>query len=339
MINVSIGMLGVALQDGDTPATEPSFKHGLTGGALVSPERTIEQKAVACGLRANASNGNYVSEVNIACDFETLGYADVLALYAYAAMGNIVSSPVEGKSGYYKHVITLGSVLPILTFWGQIGDTSQQTVHKVDGAKMDTLSLSFEGNAPLDIGVTAAGVDATLFQSWTDEAEPSCFDGYFIPTGGSFLMDTASQTPAECGTVTQGSFELSNSLEAKRGAGQVVASQLAEGKLTTTVSQTVTVDDFALIRKMLTGSTTGTKVSSKIVYGSAKWHFTHSADEDMTLDVEFANVPWNCEMPEVDPEGNSADVEFSADDVGIASADGTPVTITIVNKVQSYVTA
>ena len=57
MINVSIGMLGVALQDGDTPAESPTIKHGLTGGGLVNPERTIEQKAVACGLRANAANG------------------------------------------------------------------------------------------------------------------------------------------------------------------------------------------------------------------------------------------------------------------------------------------
>ena len=32
MINVSIGMLGVALQDGDTPAESPTIKHGLTGG-------------------------------------------------------------------------------------------------------------------------------------------------------------------------------------------------------------------------------------------------------------------------------------------------------------------
>ena len=43
-------------------------------------------------------------------------------------------------------------------------------------------------------------------------------------------------------------------------------------------------------------------------------------------------------MPEVDPEGNAAEVEFSADDIGIDSADGTPVTVTIVNKTESYIT-
>ena len=337
MINVSIGMLGVALQDGDTPATQPTIKHGLTGGGLVNPERTIDQKAVACGLRANAANGAYVSEVNMGVDFDTLAYADSLALYCLAAMGNIVSTPVEGKSGYHKHVITLGSVLPLLTFWGQIGDTAQQTVHKVDGCKIDALGLTFKGNAPLDISVTAAGVDATLFQSWGDVVNPSCFDGYFVPTGGDFKIDTASQTPVDV-TVTQGSFKMSNSLEAKRAAGQVVPTILAEGKLTTSVNMTVVPEDFALMRKCLTGADDGTKVSSKIVYGSALWKFTHSADANCTLEVAFTNVPWNFEMPEVDPKGNAAEVEFSADDIGIDSADGTPVTVTIVNKTESYIT-
>lgn len=339
MINTSIALLGVALQDDEaTPAAQPKFKHGLTGGGIINPERSIEQKNVACGLRANAANGAYVSEVNMGVDFETLAYADAFGLYALAALGNVVSSPdATAGSGYYKHVITLGSVLPLLTFWGQIGDTAQQTVHKVDGCKIDTLGLTFEGNAPLDISVTAAGIDATLFQSWAGVVNPSCFDGYFIPTGGDFQIDTASQTPGDV-TVTQGSFEMSNSLEAKRAAGQVVPTILAEGKLTTSVNMTVVPDDFALMRKCLTGAADGTKVSSKIVYGSALWKFTHSADPNCKLDVAFTNVPWNFEMPEVDPEGNAAEVEFSADDIGIDSADGTPVTITIVNKVKSYIT-
>ena len=337
MINVSIGMLGVALKDGQEAPETPTIKHGLTGGGLVSPERSIDNKAVACGLRANAANGAYVSEVNMGVDFETLAYADSFALYALAAMGNVVSTPVEGKSGYYKHVITLGSVLPELTFWGQIGDTSEQTVHKVDGCKVDTLGLTFEGNAPLDVSLTAAGIDATLFQSWADVVSPSCFDGYFVPTDGTFKLDTASQTPVDV-VVTQGNFELSNNLEPKRAAGQVVPRLLAEGKLNTTVAMTVVPEDFDLMRKNLTGSATGTKVSSKIVYGSAAWHFTHTNDENCTLDVEFKNVPWNFEMPDVDPEGNAAEIEFSADDIGIDSADGTPVTITVVNKVESYIT-
>lgn len=336
MINVSIALLGVALQsDEETPAAAPQFKHGLTGGGVVKPERTVGQKNVACGLRANASNGAYVQEVNLAVDFETMAYADVFGLYCLAAIGNVVSTPADGKAGYYKHVITLGSEIPSLTFWGQVGDLSESTVQKATGCKIDELSLEFEGNDPLEVGVTAAGTGADLFGTWSGEAEPSCFEGYFIPTGGSFLIDPSSQTPVAA-TVTKGGFELSNGLTAKRGAGQVVATKLAEGRLTTKVNCTVIPDDWDPIRKVLTGSPTGTKVTAGIVYGSAKWTFTHSQDPGCTLEVGFSNVPWTCETPEVNPDGNAAEVEFSADNVGIASKDGSPLTITIVNKVSSY---
>ena len=326
MINTSIGLLGVALQaDKATPATEPTFKHGLTGGGLVKPERSVEQK-----------NGAYVSEVNMGVDFETLAYADALGLYAYAQLGNIVSTPVDGKDGYYKHVITLGSAIPYLTFWGQVGDTSEATVSGASGCKMDTLSVDFEGNAPIDIGVTAAGIDAQLFTSWDDEAEPSCFDGYFIPTEGEFLIDTNTNTPAAA-IVTKGNFELSNSLTPYRSAGRVVPAELSEGKNTSKVAITVMPEDWGLIRKVLTGTDTGTTVTSKIVRGSAKCTFTHSQDPNCTFEILAQNIPWNCQTPEINPEGNAAEVEFSADDIGIMSKNDTPVTITIVNKVQQYV--
>lgn len=336
MINTSIGLLGVALQTAKaTAAAAPVFKHGLTGGGLVKPERSIEQKNVACGLRANASNGAYVSEVNMGIDFETLAYADALGLYAYAQLGNVISTP-DTKQGYYKHVITLGSALPYLTFWGQIGDTSESTVSKAIGCKMDTLSVSFEGNNPLEIGITAAGIDAELFGAWSGEVEPSCFDGYFIPTDGAFLLDTSTAMPAEA-VVTSGSMELGNSLTAYRSAGRVVPAELSEGKLSTSGSMKVIPEDWTLIRKLLTGSENGTKVTSKIVYGSLKWTFTHSQDASCKLEIEAKNIPFNCDTPEVDPEGDSAEIDFSFDDVGIASKSGTPVTITIVNKVQKYV--
>lgn len=336
MINVSIGLLGVALQTSkDQAAAKPKFTHGLTGGGLVKPERNIDSKPVASGLRANSSNSAYVSEVNMGVDFECLAYADVLGLYAFAECGSIVSAAAEGKAGYFEHTITLGSQLPYLTFWGQVGDTSASTVQKAIGCKMDTLDLSFEGNAPLDIGVTAAGVNAELFGTWQGDTDPSSFDGYFVPTGGEFLIDTNGKTPAAA-TVTKGDFSLSNNLTAHRSAGRVVPNEISEGKLTTGVNMTVVPDDYAPIRKVLTGSASGTEVASGIVYGSCKWAFTHSQDENMTLSVEMNNIPWNCETPEIDPEGNSAEIQFSADDIGIASKTGTPITIKIVNKVQSY---
>ncbi|KRN55042.1 MAG: hypothetical protein KHZ79_06235 [Atopobium minutum] len=337
MINTSIGLLGVAKQtDKTTPAAEPTFRHGLTGGSLIKPERSVEQKGIACGLRANTSNSSYVKEVNVAIDCETMSYADAFGLYSTATLGNCVTTPAA-ESGYYKHVITLGSTIPYLTFWGQIGDTTQQTVQKAVGCKMDTLNLEFDGNDPLKVGLTAAGLDADLFGQFPGSVEPSCFDGYFIPTNGTFKFSADSQTPVDDITITKGSFELSNSLEGTRGAGKVSPSEISESKLKTSVKVTTVPEDFSPIRRVLTGSNTGTKLAGKIVYGSAAWSFTHSQDEKCTLEVEFTNVPWTCETPQVSPDGNAAEVEFSADDIGVASKSGSPIKITLVNKVASYV--
>lgn len=336
MINTAIGLLGVGLQESrSSAATKPLFKHGLTGGGLVKPERSVGQKDVACGLRANTMNGAYVESVDMAVDFETLAYADVLGLYLMAAMGNCVSTAVPGKDGYYQHVITLGSEIPWLTFWGQIGASTVPSVQKAIGCKLDTLSIDFDGTAPLDVGITAAGIDAELFGEWTGETEPSCFDGYFVPVNGVLKFSANEQTPADC-IVTKGNFELSNSLQSYRGANSVVAAEISESKLTSAVKMTTIPEDWTDIRKLLTGTSTGTEVTSKIVRGSALWQFTHTEDPDMSLEIEFQNVPWNCEMPEIDPEGNAAEIEFSADNIGVASKDGSPVKITLVNKTENY---
>lgn len=186
--------------------------------------------------------------------------------------------------------------------------------------------------------VVDEGRDEVNSRPWTGDTEPSCFDGYFIPTAGEFLIDTNSQTPVAA-TITKGSFELSNSLTAYRGAGQVIPNELAEGKLTTGVNVTAQPEDWTLMRKTLTGADDGTAVTPNVVYGSTKWSFTHSQDANCTLVVTIGNVPWNFEMPEVDPEGAAAEVEFSADNVGIASRTDSPVTIEIVNKVASYAAA
>lgn len=332
-INTSIGLIGVALQSGKTAASAPTFTHGLTGGKVFQLDRTVENANVACGVRAGTDS--YVGEIATGADFETYGYGDVLPLYFYAAMGAIVSAAneEEGATGTYKHVIKLGDVIPFLTFWGRIGNEYMRT----DGCKIDTLSLEFEGNAPVDFGVTALGMGAEMgLTSIPGGGDPSCFDGYFVTTNGTFQLDTASDTPASA-VVLSGSLELSNSCEAKRAAGHVMPDDVAEGKLTTSGAVTVQPDDLKLYRKLVTGSETGTVPTGDMVYGSFKWEFTHSKNPKMKLMVEGKHVPFTAEFPDVDPEGGAAEMEFSFEDIGITEAGGSPITVTIINETESYV--
>ena len=331
MVNTSIGLVGVAKQANKaTPAAEPAFVHGLTGGTVFSLDRSVESDDVSCGLRAGTDA--HVESVVPGLDYDTYGYADVIPLYYLAAMGSIASA-AAGTSGYYRHVVTLGDLLPYLTFWGQIGN--ERT--RVDGCKVDELELEFEGNAPLQFGVTVIGMLAELgLAAFPGDADPSCFDGYFVPTGGTFKIETLGDTPVAA-PVTKGSLSLSNSCTADPLAGMVTPGDVEEGKLASSGSVTVKPDDMSLYRKMVTGSASGTAPTGKMVYGSFEWEFTHSKDENCTLTIAANRVPFTADFPDVDPNGGAAEVEFSFDSIGIASRSDSPVTVTVVNKVESYI--
>lgn len=333
MINTSIGLIGVAKQSAKgTAASTPSYVHGLTGGQVFKLDRSVESDDVSCGVRAGTDS--HVESVVPGADFDTYGYADALPLYCYAAMGAIASSANAGTgmSGYYDHVITLGDLLPYLTIWGRIGGEYTS----VAGCKVDQLEMEFEGNKPLEFGVTLIGLAATFgLSAIPGSVTPSCFDGYFVPTGGTFKVDTASGTPVTA-PVTKGSLSLANNCTADPLAGQVTPGDVEEGKLVSSGSVTVKPDDLTLYRKMVTGSSSGTTLTGAMVYGSLEWNFTHSKDSKCSMKVEATNIPFTADYPDVDPNGGAAEVEFSFDNIGLASASGSPVTITITNDVSSY---
>lgn len=330
-INTSIGLIGVARQaDKKTPATQPAFVHGLTGGQTFKLDRSVESADVSCGVRAGTDS--YVSSITPGVDFETYGYADVIGLYLFSVMGNIVSS-ANTPGASHKHVVTLGDTLPYLTFWGRIGGEYTRT----DGCKLDQLEMEFEGNKPLGFGITVIGMDAELgLAKFPGTVDPSCFAGYFVPTGGVFKLDTASGTPVEA-PVTKGKLTLSNSCTAEPLAGMVTPGDVEEGKLSTSGSVTVKPQDMKLYRKMITGSETGTKPTGKMVYGSFEWNFTHSKNPNYKLVVSSARVPFTCDFPKVDPNGGAAELEFSFEGVGVESRGGSPVTATVFNDVEKYV--
>ena len=331
-VNTSIGLIGVAKQaDKATHATEPRFVHGLTGGQTFRLDRSVENANVSCGVRAGTDS--YVSSVTPGVDFETYGYSDALPLYFLAAMGNIASTANTGQgASAYKHTVTLGDVLPYLTFWGRIGGEYTRT----DGCKVDQIEMEFEGNAPLSFGITAIGLDAELgLASFPGEIDPSCFDGYFAPTGGTFKIETAGSTPLEA-PITQGSLTLSNGCTADPLAGTVTPGDVEEGKLSTSGSVTVKPQDMALYRKMITGSAAGTAPTGQMVYGSFEWVFRHSKNAAHKMTVTANRVPFTCEFPSVDPEGGAAELEFTFDNVGVDTRGGSPVTVVFENDTESY---
>lgn len=331
-VNTSIGLIGVAKQaNKSTPASTPTFVHGLTGGQPFKLDRSVNSANVTCGVRTGTDS--YVAGVTPGVDFETYGYSDVLPLYFLACMGNIVSAANSGTgASEKKHTITLGDSLPYLTFWGRIGNEYT----RADGCKVDQIEMEFEGNSPLQFGITAIGLSALFgLSAFPGSVDPSCFDGYYVPTGGTFKVDTASGTPVAA-PVISGQLTLANNCTAEPLAGMVLPGDVEEGKLAASGSVTVKPDDMTLYRKMVTGSSSGTAPTGAMVYGSFEWEFTHSKETNHKMKVSATNVPFTCDFPSVNPDGGAAELQFSFENIGVAAANGSPVTIVFENDTASY---
>ena len=328
-VNVSIGMVGVAAQkDNRTPAEKPVLAHGLRGGTPINVERSTSTFAVACGSRSQSDA--YVDEINANPSYTMPAYADVLPFYHWAALGIIKSERVS--KGIHAHTITLGGKLPSITVWGQ----EDMGFARTSGCKVNEVGLEFSGNEPLTISVNTMGCKMSfLDENPMADTDPSCFGGYYVCTNGTFKLDTASANPKEA-IITGGSITVSNNCEPQRSAGSITPDSIDEGKNAIAVSFDTVPDDFDLYRRMVTGSSTGTEPSGKIVYGSFYCEFTHSENPNWKLEVWGDKVPFTGEIPEIDPEGTSGTFTFSADELATPSVGGSPITYRFTNDVVAY---
>ncbi|MBY4796785.1 hypothetical protein K6V98_00170 [Collinsella sp. AGMB00827] len=331
-INPSIGSAAVALQtDRDTPASTPAFKHGLTGGSAFSAERSIASTPVACGNRAPSDAR--VDSISVGGSIETLCYPDVLGFYLYAALG-AVKSAAASKSGYRRHIFTMGDTLPYVTVWSQIGTNNfTQAV----GCKVSKLELSASGNEPIALKAELAGIDGKVgIDGIPGSLEASCYGGKFVPTDCDVRLDTASGTPKEA-LVADLSFNIENGTSALSSLGRVTPRDIADGTVKVGISVTTIPDDIKPYQKMITGSESAVNISGKIVFGSVYAKFIHSEDPNMTLELKLDHIPFTASFPSVDPEGTEGTIQFTCDSAIITSAGESPATVTLVNKTESYV--
>lgn len=331
-INPSIASVGVAIQSSrDEPAAKPSFVHGLTGGTPFGLSRSIANTPVSCGNRAPTDAR--VDSIEVTPSVESLAYPDVLGLYLYAALGDVTSEPVSGKSGYYRHTFKMGSSLPYATVWSQVGIDN---FTRADGCKCSQLQLSATGNEHLALSVSFTGIDAQVgIDGMPGDVPVSCYDGKFTTTDCEFKLNASGNTPAEA-LVADASFTLANSVSGLTSLGRVTPRDVSDGSLSAGVSVTTIPDDITEYKKMVTGSASSTAISGKVVTGSVYARFIHTDDQNMELTVSYDHVPFTASFPSADPSGSEGTIQFTADAAIIKASGGSPVTITLTNKVASY---
>lgn len=328
-INPSIGLVAAAVQTNrDTPASTPTFMHGLTGGTPFAANRSIANTPVACGNRGPSDAR--VDSVSVEPSVETLCYPDVIGLYLYAALGDVQSSPAEEN---YKHVFKMGSSLPYLTLWSQVG-TNNFTM--ASGCKCSQLQISATGNEHLQASASFLGIDAEVgIAAIPGSLEPSCYGGKYTTTDCTFKLDTASSTPVDA-LVSDCSFTIANGTTTLSSLGRVMPRDIADGNLSAGVTVTTIPDDITQYRKMVTGSASTTKITGKVVLGSVYAKFVHTDNPDWYIEIEMNHVPFTADYPSVDPEGSESTIQFTCDAAIIASSGESPITVTLVNGTESY---
>ena len=328
-INPSIGMVAAAIQTArDTPASTPTFMHGLTGGTPFAANRSIANTPVACGSRGPSDAR--VDSVSIEPSVDTLCYPDVIGLYLYAALGEVSSQAEEDK---YKHVFTMGQTLPYLTLWSQVG-TNNFTM--ASGCKCSQLQISATGNEHLQASASFIGIGAEVgISAIPGSLSASCYGGKYTTTDCTFKLDTASDTPADA-LVSDCTFTIANGAAALTSLGRVMPRDIADGNLSAGVTVTTIPDDITQYKKMITGSASSTDITGKVVMGSVYAKFVSTDNPDWYIEFEMDHVPFTADYPSVEPEGSEATIQFTCDAAIIAASGESPITVTVVNGTERY---
>lgn len=328
-INPSIGMVAAAVQTArDTPASTPTFMHGLTGGTPFAANRSIANTPVACGSRGPSDAR--VDSVSIEPSVDTLCYPDVIGLYLYAALGEVTSQAEEDN---YKHVFTMGQTLPYLTLWSQVG-TNNFTM--ASGCKCSQLQISATGNEHLQANASFIGIGAEVgISAIPGDLSASCYGGKYTTTDCTFKLDTASGTPVDA-LVSDCTFTIANGTTALTSLGRVMPRDIADGNLSAGVSVTTIPDDITQYKKMITGSASSTDITGKVVMGSVYAKFVSTDNPDWYIEFEMDHVPFTADYPSVEPEGAEATIQFTCDAAIISAAGESPITVTVVNGTERY---
>ena len=240
---------------------------------------------------------------------------------------NLAGGAAAGGGGAYTHEVTPAAELPWCTVFGKKdGDRKAAS-----DCKLDELKIEWEGNQPLKVTSTWAGVDATWSASeyvpGLDEALVDYLKGINL-TGVLDLDGTAYDGGAK---ILGGSVGIKRKLEADFYSGDLLAGNILEGALEVDVELKVRVPDLLPVRLLVTGAVDGTTPAEEVPYGSVSLTFAAGA---ASLAIEAEKIAWKASEPDADPKGGPAELTLQG------RCYGNPVvTATVINTNETYATA
>lgn len=335
-MNKNYGKFGIAIQaDEEVDATEPgvSFYASDNSDGMHS-EKMLQSLSMTKGPAPKIAS--YVDSIASTFGVTTLAFPDLVGALLAAACGK--DDCQIDSNGITTHTITFGDGIPTLTVFEQKG-ADDADIETMTGAKIDTLTLTAEGNKPLQVESSIKGCSRKWLvgqNSWPAD-DPDLQQGFFALAGAQLLFALASDEPGKppAGvTISKIQVTINNALEAKTPMGSAEPAKQAEQSPTVTVSIEGSTDSTDIYREVATGAKDGGPVSSAVITGSTQMVFPHTADADQKLIIKVPSIPWICSAMPVSPEGGEFDLNLSTD--GALDAGDGVATFIVANKSAGY---
>jgi hypothetical protein len=240
------------------------------------------------------------------------------------ASANLAGGAAAGGGGDYTHVIEPAAVLPWATVFGA-KDTERKAA---TDCKLDELKIEWEGNGPVKVTPTWAGIDAAwsaaAYEPGLDEALVDYFKGIHLAA----TLDLDGSEYDGGAEILGGSVDIKRNLTADVYSGALLAGDVFEGALEIDVELKVRVPDLLPVRLLLTGAVDGDDISGEVPYGDFSLVFTDTPD---VVTLAATRVAFKTAEPDADPKGGPAELTLQG------RCYGNPCfTATVVNSVATY---
>lgn len=320
---------GVAKQTAQgTIAANPTFAHGVSGGAPISVEPTHSPIEVTAGKRVSY---NIIRETVVnGAAIQSPAYFKSLGLYLLGALG---TDTVTGAADPYTHTYSTGD-LPYLSIFAKgIDSTAGQTIQAIRDCKVDELTLKWDNSKPVELDVKLTGTVFSYPSTFTATTDETGSENFLIPVGGTFSVDTTGASPASA-RVVGGELSIKNNIGAIDVSANIEASDVFEGLQEHSLKLTIVPDNLTDFRKTITGSSSGTSVAAAVTTGSFSFTFKENGGTH-TLTVTASKVAFATAFPDADPKGGAIQIELAGIPV-MPSGGSAPVVYALTNAVATY---
>lgn len=309
-----------------TALAVPSFEIPM-GGGHASPSRNVEE--LPWTNDSQDSIGHFVSYIGGVVALRGL---PVLPVSSAALFKSILGAlATTGAAAPYSHAVTPSDTLD---WWTVFFQEPSGDYWKIPDVKFGDASLGWAPGSPLSFDLNGEGGKPTrLAAKWGAAGIVETVDPFLTYLNATMLLEAAT-TPAatQARNIASGSVSINRNTESIQTDG-ISAQYREENQRQIAVElPDVVFEDNEFRRALLTGSTTGTEVSSAPIYGSARFTFLGSdqaAAATRSLELALPRLLWATEPIEAEPSGGT--VRYSL--VGSASkpSSGASITATIKN--------